>query len=267
MMVGTDTVEVEPLLISRCCVIGARGRMGELFVARLKNAGVHVTGLDRPLENPRLAITLPKQDLILLAVPAPAMEEVLVACAPHFSAATILMDICSVKVQPMTLMLRHHQGPVVGTHPLFGQDPGNEPRVAITPGRGDPARHSVSQLLEKLGFATFLTTPQTHDRAMAAVQGLNFVTSCAYLAALAGDEDIRDFLTPSFLRRLDAARKMISEDAALFADLFEANPYSQDAVRLFRSHLNLAAGGDVDVLAQRAGWWWREEHTKGKYGP
>jgi prephenate dehydrogenase len=252
--------------ISRCCVIGATGRMGTLFVNRMQVAGLDVIGLDQPLEARRLADVLPYQDLVLLAIPAPAMEQVLAVCRPHFNASTILMDICSVKTQPLTLMLSYHLGPVVGTHPLFGQDPGDEPRVAITPGRGQQAEHAVALLMERLGFLPFLTTPEIHDRAMAAVQGLNFVTTCAYLAALAGDEDLRDFLTPSFMRRLEAARKMITEDAGLFADLFEANPYSQEAVRLFRSHLNLAAGGDVDILAQRAGWWWRDKHAQGKSG-
>ncbi len=243
--------------IARCCVIGAGGRMGGLFVSRLKYAGIETVGLDQPLERQPLAEVLPRQDLVLLAVPAPAMEEVLTKCAAHCSPSTILMDICSVKVQPLRLMLQHHPGPVVGTHPLFGQDPGDALRVAVVPGRGDQAAQRISRLLEQLGFQPFPTTSEIHDRAMASVQGLNFVTTSAYLAALAGDDELRDFLTPSFLRRLEAARKMLTEDAALFADLFEANPYSQDAVRQFRSHLNIAAGGDVDVLAQRAGWWWR----------
>ncbi|GAB6060344.1 prephenate dehydrogenase/arogenate dehydrogenase family protein [Desulfonatronum parangueonense] len=246
-----------PGRISRCCVIGAGGRMGGLFVSRFKEAGFETTGLDQPLEAPLLAEVLPVQDLVLLAVPAPAMEEVLAKCAPHCRLDSILMDICSVKIQPLRLMLDHHPGPVVGTHPLFGQDPGEEPRVAVIPGRDEQAMQMVAQLLQGLGFQTFPTTAETHDRAMAAIQGLNFVTTAAYLAALAGDDALRDFLTPSFERRLEAARKMLTEDAALFADLFEANPYSQDAVRQFRSHLNIAAGGDVDVLAQRAGWWWR----------
>jgi len=250
-----------------CCVIGAQGRMGKLFIQRLSHAGCSVSGLDRPLEDRFLAASLPGQDLVLLAVPAPAMDEVLRLCAPHLSPETILADICSVKVQPLRLMRLHHRGPVVGTHPLFGQEPGQEGRVALTPGRGDAELEMVAALLRKAGFEPFTTTAQDHDRAMAAVQGLNFVTTCAYLSSLAGDEKIRDFLTPSFVRRLDAARKMFTEDRTLFADLFEANPYSQDAVRLFRSHLNIAAGGDIDMLAQRAGWWWREQQSGGETGP
>lgn len=259
--------EEQAVRITRCCVIGSRGRMGRLFASRLQTAGVSVTGLDRPLEKQGLAEALPGQDLVLLAVPVPVLEDVLFRCAAHLSPETILMDICSVKILPMAMMLKAHAGPVVGTHPLFGPAPDQDTRVAVTPGRGDQALAAVMDLLAGLGFTPFPTTPEIHDRAMAAVQGLNFVTTCAYLSALAGDESIESFLTPSFARRLEAARKMLTEDAAMFADLFEVNPYSQDAVRLFRSHLNLAAGGDVDVLAQRAGWWWRNRHIRGTTGP
>jgi prephenate dehydrogenase len=43
--------------------------------------------------------------------------------------------------------------------------------------------------------------------------------------------------------------------------MFEANPYSQDAVRHFRRFLNLAAAGDMDLLQDMAAWWWRAETT------
>jgi prephenate dehydrogenase len=254
-------------VLRRCCVIGSRGRMGGLFVSRLQATGHQVTGLDQPLEKQRLAEVLPAQDLVLLAVPVLALEDVLARCTDHLSPETILMDICSVKTLPMSLMLKHHTGPVVGAHPLFGQEPGNEARVAVTSGRDARAMSAVVDVLKRLGFVPFETSAEIHDRAMAAVQGLNFVTTCAYLSALAGDESIRSFLTPSFMRRLEAARKMFTEDAAMFADLFEVNPFSQDAVRLFRSHLNLAAGGDVDLLAQRTGWWWQDQQTGGDTGP
>ena len=105
-----------------------------------------------------------------------------------------------------------------------------------------------------------------HDRAAAFVQGLNFVTSVAYFAAQAAGGEVRKYLTPSFARRMVAAEKLITKDAALFEALFEANPYSHEAVRNFRSLLNIAAGGDVDLLVRRAEAWWATK-TEGKDHP
>lgn len=76
---------------------------------------------------------------------------------------------------------------------------------------------------------------------MARIQGMNFITSLAYFALLAGEDDLLPFLTPSFDRPQGrAARKMLTEDARLFAGLFEANPHSHEAVRQYRQILNLA---------------------------
>ena len=53
-------------------------------------------------------------------------------------------------------------------------------------------------------------------------------------------------------------------DKAMFAGLFEANPYSYEAVRQYRQMLNLAAAGDIDLLCQRARWWWQDEADQQK---
>jgi prephenate dehydrogenase len=169
-------------------------------------------------------------------------------------------------------MLRGFAGAVVGTHPLFGPEPaaGQPLRVAVTPGRPDggapgsaDAAASMDEWLFRLGFEPFRTTAAEHDRALALIQGLNFVTQLAYLATAADHPEIREFVTPSFTRRLESARKMVSEDGEMFKAIFEANPFSQEAVRGFRSHLNLAAGGDVDLLLDKAGWWWRSSEDGG----
>lgn len=247
------------MAIERVAVIGAKGAMGGMFAERCARAGVEARGVDRPLRPDALDRTLRGADLVLLAVPAEAVAEVAALAAAHMQDGQVLADICSVKALPLAAMLRAWTGPVVGTHPLFGPEPAeDEDKVALVRGRGHRAAE-VRQWLERLGFRPFETGAEEHDRAVAMVQGLNFVTTVSYLATLSHRPEIQDFVTPSFRRRLDAARKMLLSDSELFAGLFESNPHAQDAVRAFRSMLNLAAGGDVDLLADRARWWWRGE--------
>jgi prephenate dehydrogenase len=38
----------------------------------------------------------------------------------------------------------------------------------------------------------------------------------------------------------------------------DANPYTQDSVRAYRAMLNIAAGGDIELLCERADWWWHD---------
>jgi prephenate dehydrogenase len=133
--------------------------------------------------------------------------------------------------------------------------------VAVVPGResdAEPARR-VSALLEACGYTCFSSTAEEHDRAMAIVQGLNFTSTVAFLAAARDVDSIENYVTPSFRRRLDSARKMLTMDTELFEVISEANPFLQETNRKFMSYLSLAAGGDLDLLSDRAQWWWRNE--------
>ena len=127
---------------------------------------------------------------------------------------------------------------------------------------GRTAREEDTALVEAffraLGCSTFRATADEHDRAMARVQNMNFITNLAYFALLAGQEDLLPYITPSFRRRLHAAEKMLTEDGTMFTGLFEANPYSHEAVRQYRKMLNVAAAGDIELLCRRAQWWWKK---------
>ncbi len=266
--------------ITRVAIVGARGQMGALFVRAFHKAGVAVATLDRPYTDEAVKTALAGAELVLLSVPVTAMRAVAERLAPFMEPAanggSILADVCSVKVHPLALMLGAYKGPVVGTHPLFGPviPEGFEPRVAVTPGRetlggeeggdgggdgGGSAAKAVSRLFARAGFSPFASTAEEHDRAMACVQGLNFITTVAYLAAARQTPGIEKFLTPSFERRLEAARKMLTQDRELFQLIAEDNPFLQETVRHFTAYLDIAAGGDLDLLSARASWWWRDK--------
>uniref|UniRef100_I2PWI7 Prephenate dehydrogenase n=1 Tax=Desulfovibrio sp. U5L TaxID=596152 RepID=I2PWI7_9BACT len=256
-----------PATVNTLAVIGARGGMGKLIVQRSRAAGLDVRELDRPLTPEKIAPVVAGADLVLVSVPVYATAEVAGLVAGHLDGRQILADVGSVKTLPIAGMVEHYPGPVVGTHPLFGPEPGpgDALRVAVMdgrPGRDGWATAAVADWCARIGFVPFASTAEEHDRAAAFVQGLNFVTSVAYFAAQAAGGDVQKYLTPSFTRRLVAAEKLITKDASLFAALFEANPYSHEAVRNYRSLLNLAVGGDVDLLVRRAEAWWAAKTEK-----
>ncbi len=240
-------------------LIGDQGRMGRMLRARMERAGLPVYGADTPL-TPEKAALCAQGDLVLLCVPIAVLPEVAAHIRPKLDGRQILADIASVKMQPLRQMQAAYAGPVVGTHPLFGPEMPEGGRVALCPGKS--AREEdimfVETLFERIGCAPFRCTAEEHDEAAAHIQGLNFVTSAAYFAALAERPEFLPFLTPSFERRKEAARTMLTDDGPLFEALFEANPAGQDAVRRFRSFLNLAAGGDLSVLREKAAWWWKK---------
>lgn len=249
-------------LPAKTLIIGARGRMGAMLLRRAGKAGLTVAGVDRPLTPETLAPACAGVDLAMLCVPAAALGEVLDSLCPHLPPTAVLSDITSVKEEPLRRMARVWPGAIVGTHPLFGPRPerGSDLPVAIVPGaRAEEAHLDLTEdFFRGLGCRVFRCTASQHDRAMARIQSMNFITNLAYFAMLAGEEELLPFLTPSFRRRQQAAQKNLTEDAALFAGLFEANPHSHAAVRQYRQMLNMAAAGEIDLLCQRAQWWWEE---------
>lgn len=248
-------------------IVGSTGRMGAMLLARAQAAGLNVTGVDVPLTPQTLAPACAGADLAIICVPAAVFSTVIATVCPHLAPTAVLADITSVKEIPLRQMEEAWAGPVVGTHPLFGPKPdADDQPVAIVPGAqaAQPHIELTAGFFTALGCRVFRTSAQKHDKAMASIQNMNFITSLAYFALLAEHEDLLPFLTPSFRRRQNAARKMLTEDAHMFAGLFEANPYSYEAVRQYRQMLNLAAAGDIDLLCQRARWWWQDEADQQK---
>lgn len=243
-------------------IVGDKGRMGALFLRRFREAGIRTVGIDQPLTHDALAAACQGAAAALLCVPAAALKDVVQKITPHLPPQAVLADVTSVKVQPLEIMEAGWPGPVVGTHPLFGPCPDADMDlpVAVTPGARADEHHAalVEHWFTRMGCRVFRCTAEQHDEAMAAIQGLNFISSLAYFATLAQREELLPFLTPSFRRRQESARKLLTEDARLFEGLFEANPFSHELVRQYRSFLNLAAAGEISLLAGRAAWWWRD---------
>lgn len=249
--------------MNKIAIVGANGQMGTLFHKEFSELGCEVAPLDRPCSKTDIASALSGCTMLLLCIPVTAMEQALEELLPHLPKSAVLCDVGSVKVRPLRTMTNKYDGPVVGTHPLFGPviPDGFEPKIAIMPGRpaNADAATRVAELFRACGYTCFSTTPEDHDRAMALIQGLNFTTTAAYLATARDMKGIENYVTPSFKRRLDSAAKMFTKDTELFEVIAEANPYLQEVSRKFMSYLSLAAGGDLDLLADRAQWWWRNE--------
>jgi prephenate dehydrogenase len=250
--------------LKRIAIAGADGTMGTLFTKRFTEVGCEVRPLVMPYTEEAIKAALSGAEMVLLCVPVTVMGEVIKQIKPHLEEGTILADVGSVKNGPMKEMLAHYDGPVVGTHPLFGDGipDGFVPKAAIAPGRegneaDQIAADRISALFTACGYVCFDTTAEEHDRAMAFIQGLNFTSTVAFLAASKDIQNIKNFVTPSFKRRLDSARKMLTDDKELFTTISEANPYLQESNRKLMSYLSVAAGGDLDLLSERAQWWWR----------
>lgn len=127
-----------------------------------------------------------RDDTILLAVPLSAMEEVLVALAPHLRPGQLVVDVCSVKERPARLMrdLLPKDVEILASHPMFGPQSARlglaGSQIVLCPIRGRKWRRHAALLRKVLGLRVLISTPEDHDRQAALTQGLTHLLAHAY---------------------------------------------------------------------------------------
>lgn len=252
-------------------LIGHQGKMGRMLLTRWQQAGYAVHGLDRvpdttgdgsaSLREEDLRRVLPLGKIVLLCVPVGAVEETMQKVGPLLSEEQALMDITSVKTLPMRWMEENFFGPVIGAHPLFGPNPAPEDeRVALVPGQKALEEHCLTaeKLFRDMGCVTFRCTAEEHDCGVGFAQSLNFLVSATFFAALKKNPGVVPFLTPSFKRHLEAARKHLTQDTDMFCEFTAQNPCLDHVLSAFRDTFEEAAAGNFREVARQAASWYAD---------
>ena len=217
-------------------LIGGRGQMGRWFRRFFTAQGLKVLVADVDTEQTSQEVAR-LADVVVLSVPMPKVKEIIRELAPHIRPEAALIDLTSVKQGPMAEMLAHFPGEVVGTHPLFG--PGVKSitgqTVVLCPGRGERWFNWLKELLENAGAKVKVTSPTQHDRLMSVVQGLAHFSLIALEMAIrelgVSPQDLEDFATPTFSTLHHLARRLFTQDAALYACIQLQNPANRVALR------------------------------------
>ena len=173
---------------------------------------------------------------VLLAVPVRTLPRVLEAIAPHLREGATVVDMASVKVEPMRWMAELLPPGVsrVGTHPLFGPESAPERNVrgqgiVICEAEGyAPAARSIEVIARRLGLESIRLDPETHDREMARSQALVFLIARALAAAgLEGSQ----YGTPSERRVWSALNMTAADTDELYEDILKLNPFALESTR------------------------------------
>ena len=173
----------------KIAVIGA-GKMGIWFAQFFQSKGYTVTLADRKQEKlSKLKKELKvdtstdfKQaaegaDRILLCVSINSFEEVVKTISPAIRKDQIVMDICSIKETPVSIMHKYiKDGVVLGTHPVFGPGSNGVKHKAyiLTPtnSKEQEFAEQFKKWLEKEEAHVFVMSPKKHDELMSIVLGL-----------------------------------------------------------------------------------------------
>ena len=241
--------DVEP---RRIAIIGGEGGMGRSLDRLFSDLGHEVVSADletelRPADAARAA------DVVVISVPIRETRAVIEQLGPLVRANALLMDVTSIKVDPMEAMLSSSNASVLGTHPMFG--PGvntyQGQRVVICPGRGDAWLEWARQMFSARGLVITEASPEEHDAMMAIVQVLHhFKTQVLGLALSrtgATLEETLRFTSPAYLLETYVTGRHFAQAPELYGPIEMLNPDSERVIGLFRE----AAANLAEILASR----------------
>lgn len=214
-------------------VIGL-GRFGAFWTTVLAH-GYTVYGWSRSRqEHPPCPIIsfedICKQKVVFLCAAMRSMPELLDRMAPHLMPGTLVVDTCSVKLEPVRWMrerLPEHVE-ILATHPMFGPESAKE-GLAGLPLMMDPIRMDKSRYEEwthffrSLGLMVVEISSDEHDRQAALSQALTHMIGRT-LSRMGIEETPIGTL---WYRKLLAICRQVEKDSPeLFLDMQNLNPYA-----------------------------------------
>jgi len=223
----------------RFAIVGGSGKMGQWFARLLHEAGKQVLLVGRSEERlrevqPQLDVEVTTDigqvkdtDVIIISVPLDAFESVVRQLAPHINSGQIVMDVTSLKAQPVDIMHRYITPAVtLGMHPVFG--PGakslDKQNFVLTPTseREVALAEKVQGHLEARGARVTLMTPREHDEMMTVILGLaHFIAIVTADTLLSQDrfQQMKEIGGTTFKVLYTLVESVISEDPELYASL------------------------------------------------
>ncbi len=221
-------------------IVGGKGSMGQYFRQWFEETGYHVRILARDdwADIETLAL---KIDLALISVPIESTDSVISKLGPYLPQDCILSDITSIKESPLKAMLKAHQGPVVGFHPLFGPSTSTLDKqiIVATPGRNPDACQWFLDQLSAWGSIILNSTAKEHDEVMGIVQTLRHFATFAFGQFLHRKQinlqRTLEFSSPIYRLELGMVGRLFAQDSSLYAEIIFASP---DRRRLLKDYLD-----------------------------
>jgi prephenate dehydrogenase len=190
--------------------------------------GVEFTRLDLlTADSERLKAALRDSEIVLVSVPIDSTGRVIERVGPLVAAGSLLMDVTSVKREPVATMARctREEVEVLGTHPLFGPSATSlrGMPVIFVPVRTGQRYEQITDLFLRAGAKLEILSAAEHDELMAVIQGLPHFVLFSFgitLKELGLDVDrARHFMGPMYAVVLDFVGRLLHQDPRLYAEM------------------------------------------------
>lgn len=179
--------------------------------------------------------------IIIPSIPAQFFEEFFSKNANHINPDALVIDVCSVKQQPLQMLekLLPNTCQIIGTHPMFGPASIQKNNgisglpCVVCPVRVDEQTFADLALFlrETLKLKVLERTPEEHDREMAFVQGLShYIGRVMDIMRIPQSE----LSTLAYDDLLDMKRVQGGDSWDLFSSIMKQNPYARDVNEQFK---------------------------------
>ena len=256
-------------LLRKIVVVGGGGKLGGLFVKHFRLSGYDVEVIEREDWSTSREV-LSKAGMVLVAVPIHKTLEV-IETLNYLPDDCLLADVTSIKSKPLESMLKHHKGPVVGLHPMFGSPISSLTKQVIVYCDGR-VPESYAWLLDQFRFWG-ITLQQCnaleHDKAMTLIQALRHFTSFVYGLHLAQENpdlsDLIELSSPIYRLELVMVGRLFAQDASLYGDIILSSNENKEMIKRFHTRFSEAIKlldendkqGFVDAFENVATWFGR----------
>lgn len=241
---ATQSNEKFPMATSeprKILFVGGEGGMGKLYRQIADQTGHTTYSIDKSnwYELEEMA---PELDMVIVTVPIEVTEAVIERLAPKITKETLLADFTSNKSGPIEAMLKFHEGPVLGLHPMHGPGVPNLSKQLMVVCRardGEKADWFISQC-ELWGMRVIEADPDKHDHVMHLVQGLRHFVALLHGSFMKHYDlkpaDMLDYSSPIYRAELMMTGRIFAQNAELYADIVFANDERRKLLMQFFEH-------------------------------
>ncbi|MCK4577496.1 MAG: prephenate dehydrogenase/arogenate dehydrogenase family protein [Candidatus Marinimicrobia bacterium] len=196
----------------------------EDITARAVEAGAEVADWDQ----------ITSLETLFLAVPIRHFKEVVSRLSSTLKPGTTVMDVCSVKVYPATVMKEHFPAGIhtIATHPLFGPDSGHHgfdglPMMMSPVSADGNVFESWKNYFQRVGLRVHVMPPEEHDQLAARSQGITH-----FIGRVLQDYGITPTAidTEGFKDLQLVVEQTCYDSIELFHDLENYNPYTVEMI-------------------------------------
>ena len=225
--------------LGKVVVVGGAGQLGSLFAHLLSLSGYQVCILEKDDWADAESI-VSDAGLVVVAVPIDQTVTI-IGQLPTLPEHCLLVDLTSIKAEPLAAMLAAHTGPVLGLHPMFGPDVSSLAKQVIiySEGRGASEYQWLLDQMRIWGTRLQSVDPAEHDKAMSLVQALRHFTSFAYGAHLCAEQaDLAQLLrlsSPIYRLELAMVGRLFAQDPVLYADIILSSSANLEMIRRYHT--------------------------------